>query len=335
MWGISMARAHEHGADGAEGPVHEPVLAAEVTRWLGGDRPAALEGWIVDATLGAGGHASRLLAALPNVRLIGIDQDPAILPYASRALQPFERRVRVRRGRLSQLSSILDEEGVSRVCGMLFDLGASSLQLDSSVRGFSFGADGPLDMRMDPDRERTAAEIVNHWDEDDLADLFFYEGGETRSRKIARAIVESRRRAPFHRTLALADLIERTVGRSGKTHPATRVFQALRRAVNEEGEELLAGLEAAERWLVDGGRLAVISFHSGEDGEVKRFFAQGAELGRWQVLTRKPVTAANDEIASNRRSRSALLRVASRVRRGNGNGNGHGHAVVRGDGAAG
>ena len=318
MWGLQMERSHEIGNGGDERHVHEPVLAAEVTRFLGGDRPSALDGWVVDATLGAGGHSSRLLAALPNVRLIGIDQDPEILPYAQRVLKPFERRARVRRGRLSQLSQILDEEGVSRVCGVLFDLGASSLQLDSAVRGFSFGSDGPLDMRMDPDRERTAADIVNRWDEDDLADLFFYEGGETRSRKIARAIVESRRRATFQRTLALADLIERTVGRAGKIHPATRVFQALRRAVNEEGEELLAGLEGAERWLVDGGRLAVISFHSGEDGEVKRFIAAGAEQGHWRALTKKPVTASRDEQLGNRRSRSALLRVGERVRRANG-----------------
>ncbi|MCY3000518.1 MAG: 16S rRNA (cytosine(1402)-N(4))-methyltransferase, partial [Planctomycetota bacterium] len=134
----------------------------------------------------------------------------------------------------------------------------------------------------------------------------------------ARAIVESRRRAPFQRTLALADVIERALGGSGKTHAATRVFQALRRAVNEEGEELLAGLRAAEEWLVDSGRLAVISFHSGEDGEVKRFLADGATAGRWSVLTRKPVTAGREELARNRRSRSALLRGAVRVRRNGG-----------------
>ncbi|MCC7015275.1 MAG: 16S rRNA (cytosine(1402)-N(4))-methyltransferase RsmH [Planctomycetes bacterium] len=309
-----MERDSDTTNGGADRSVHEPVLAAEVVRALGGEEPAALEGWIVDATLGAGGHASRLLAALPNVRLLGLDQDPQILQYALRALAPFERRVRVRRGRLSQLEAILDTLNASRVVGMLFDLGASSLQLDSAVRGFSFQSDGPLDMRMDPERERTAADIVNHWDESDLADLFFYEGGETRSRRIARAIVESRRRAPFQRTLALADLIERTLG-AGKLHPATRTFQALRRAVNEEGEELLAGLAAAQRWMVDGGRLAVISFHSGEDAEVKRFFVEGEQRGDWRALTRRPTTATRDEQATNRRSRSALLRVGVRVRR--------------------
>jgi 16S rRNA (cytosine1402-N4)-methyltransferase len=315
MGAVEMERRNESGAGGAARPVHEPVLADEVVRFLGGERPAELEGWIVDGTLGAGGHSSRLLAALPRIQLLGLDQDPEILAHARTNLAPFGRRVHVRRARISQLQSALDAVGATRVVGVLMDIGASSLQLDSAARGFSFTADGPLDMRMDPERERTAADIVNGWDESDLADLFFYEGGETRSRKIARAIVDSRRRAPFQRTLALADVIERAVGGGGKTHPATRVFQALRRAVNEEGDELLAGLAAAEEWLVDGGRLAVISFHSGEDAEVKRFFAQGAQEGRWDVLTRKPVTASREELLRNRRSRSALLRVGARVRR--------------------
>jgi 16S rRNA (cytosine1402-N4)-methyltransferase len=315
MGGVEMERRNESGAGGASRSVHEPVLAAEVVRFLGADSPNELEGWIVDGTLGAGGHSRALLAALPRVQLLGLDQDPEILAHARENLAPFGRRVQVRRARFSQLGAALDAVGARRVVGILLDIGASSLQLDSAGRGFSFHADGPLDMRMDPERERTAADIVNGWDESDLADLFFYEGGETRSRKIARAIVESRRRAPFQRTLALADVIERAVGGGGKTHPATRVFQALRRAVNEEGDELLAGLAAAEEWLVDGGRLAVISFHSGEDAEVKRFFAQGASEGRWDVLTRKPVTAGREELLRNRRSRSALLRVGARIRR--------------------
>lgn len=315
MGGLEMERRNESGAGGASRSVHEPVLAAEVVRFLGADHPSDLEGWIVDGTLGAGGHSRALLAALPRVQLLGLDQDPEILAHARESLAPFGRRVQVRRARFSQLGSALESVGAQRVVGILLDIGASSLQLDSASRGFSFLADGPLDMRMDPERERTAADIVNGWDESDLADLFFYEGGETRSRKIARAIVDSRRRAPFQRTLALADVIERAVGGSGKTHPATRVFQALRRAVNEEGDELLGGLAAAEEWLVDGGRLAVISFHSGEDAEVKRFFAQGASEGRWEVLTRKPVTASREELLRNRRSRSAMLRVGARARR--------------------
>ena len=303
-------------ADDPSSRVHVPVLLGEVLEALRGSRtPAELEGWIIDGTVGAGGHARALLECFPRVRLFGLDQDPEILAHAARSLAPFERRARVRRGRLSQLSAILDECNVSRVVGMLFDLGASSLQLDSANRGFSFFADGPLDMRMDPSRPRTAADIVNSWDEADLADLFFYEGGESRSRKFARAIVVARRNTPFQRTLPLADLIERAAGGPAKLHPATRVFQALRRAVNAEGDELLAGLDAAEEWLVEGGRLAVISFHSGEDAEVKRFVAEGARAGRWRSLSRKPIAAHAAEILRNRRARSAHLRVAERVRR--------------------
>ena len=167
---------------------------------------------------------------------------------------------------------------------------------------------------MNPDQSRTAAEVINTWDETDLADLFYYEGGETRARRIARVIVESRRRTPFQRTLPLADLIENTVGRRGRTHPAPKVFQALRRAVNQEGEELEAALDLADRWLVDRGRLAVISFHSGEDGAVKRFLSRGAEQGRWKILTKRPVRAKHTEVRSNPRARSASLRVAERVR---------------------
>jgi len=305
----------DSAADGSDPVVHRPVLPLQTLHALCGGDPHSLVGCIVDGTLGAGGHAALVLQNCPNVCLLGVDQDPQILEHAQRNLAPFGRRVRLRRGRMSQLGQILDREAPSKVVGALFDLGASSLQLDSPLRGFSFNADGPLDMRMDPERERTAADIVNGWDEEDLADLFFYEGGETRSRKIARAIVDSRRRAPFQRTAALADLIERTLGgRGGKTHPATRAFQALRRAVNEEGEELLAGLEVAERWLVDGGRLAVISFHSGEDSEVKRFLTEGQARGAWRSLTKKPITAERAELALNRRSRSALLRVGQRVR---------------------
>jgi len=319
MRGVEMASTRRTGAGGEEPPVHVPVLQSEVVALLRGDAPLGLEGWIVDGTLGAGGHAAALLDACPRARLIGIDQDPEVLVHARRRLARFGPRARVRHARLSTLDRVLHEEGVTRVVGVLLDLGASSLQLDHDARGFSFAVDAPLDMRMDPDRPRTAADIVNRWDEEDLADLFLYEGGEPRARRVARAIVESRRRAPFLRTLALADLVERTLGRGGSRahlHPATRVFQALRRAVNEEGEELRAGLGLAENWLVDGGRLAVISFHSGEDGAVKRFLAEGARAGRWELVTRKPLRPSPEELQRNRRARSAVLRAAIRRRRG-------------------
>ncbi|HUR28733.1 MAG TPA: 16S rRNA (cytosine(1402)-N(4))-methyltransferase RsmH [Planctomycetota bacterium] len=302
----------------ADASVHVSVLRREVVELLAGDaaRRASLSGWIVDGTLGVGGHAELLLRECPGVSVLGVDQDPEILALARGRLSAFESRVRTRHARASEIAGILEEEGLPPPRGMLLDLGVSSLQLDRPERGFAFQADGPLDMRMDPTRPRTAAEIVNHWDEADLADLFFHEGGDRRARRIARAIVEARRRQPFLRTGALADLIARVAPSSGKTHPATRAFQALRRAVNEEGEELIAALAAAESCLDDGARLAVISFHSGEDGVVKRFFARGARLGAWRILTKKPVVPAREEQRANRRSRSAALRVAERVRGG-------------------
>ena len=175
-------------------------------------------------------------------------------------------------------------------------------------------------MRMDPERRRTAADIVNRWDEADLADLIFYEGDEKRARRIARAICEERRRAPFTRTLLLADLIARVAGGGGgggsrgraRIHPATRTFQALRRAVNEEGEELIAALEGATEWLAPGGVLIAISFHSGEDRVVKHFLRDGAREGLWELQSRKPLVADEAELAANPRSRSAKLRAAVR-----------------------
>ncbi len=301
------------------GPVHVPVLPEEVLNaLLDGRDPLTLEGWFVDGTLGAGGHAELLLETCPKVRLLATDQDPAALGIAQKRLERFGDRVRLRRARHSELCRLVRKERIGRLQGVLFDLGVCSLHLDRAERGFSFADDGPLDMRMDPDRERTAADIVNRWDEGDLADLFYYEGDETRSRKIAKAIIDARRRAPFLRTAALAELVARTVGGGGKTHPATKTFQALRRAVNEEGDELLAALQTAEHWLDAGGVLAMISFHSGEDRVVKRFFQQGVKDGRWAMMSKKPVSATHEETRQNRRSRSARLRGARRVRKGDG-----------------
>jgi len=297
--------------------VHVPVLAEEVVALLGGSGDTLdPSGWIVDATLGAGGHSASLLECFPRIRVLGTDQDPSILECARKRLEPFQDRVRLVPCRISELSRLLRKLRMGRPRGFLFDFGASSLQLDTPSRGFSFQADGPLDMRMDPCRARTAADVVNTWDEADLADLFYHEGGERRSRAIAAEIVRCRRRAAFQRTGALAELIVRIVGRSGKIHPATRVFQALRRAVNEEGEELLAGLETAEHWLDEGGVLAAISFHSGEDREVKRFLREGVSRERWKLEPKKPLQASREEQRANPRARSAILRGALRVRGG-------------------
>ncbi|MEW6072157.1 MAG: 16S rRNA (cytosine(1402)-N(4))-methyltransferase RsmH [Planctomycetota bacterium] len=295
---------------------HTPVLVDQVLGLLAemGD-PATLDGWVVDGTLGAGGHAGAVLAAFPALRVLGIDQDPDALEIARSVLAPHGERARIAPGRISQLERIVEAHGVSRIRMVLFDLGASSMHFDRPERGFSLQHDGPLDMRMDPARTRTAADIVNHWDEADLADLFYYEGDERRSRRIARAIVEARHRLPFQRTLALAEVVAAAVGpRRGKIHPATRVFQALRRAVNEEGEELIAGLNVSERILDTDGRLVVISFHSGEDSIVRRFLTERARRGHWQLVTSKPLGPDVAERRVNPRARSALLRCARRTR---------------------
>ncbi|MFN0242382.1 MAG: 16S rRNA (cytosine(1402)-N(4))-methyltransferase RsmH [Planctomycetota bacterium] len=316
-----MANMHTENEPG--NPQHVPVLRAEIVELFAPAVNAVAEPWIVDGTLGLGGHSCALLEAFPSLSVLAIDQDPTAIERSRRVLAPFERRVRLRHARQSGLSRLIRKEQIVRPIGMLLDLGVSSPQLDEPTRGFSFQTDGPLDMRMDPTRDRTAADIVNHWDESDLADLFFHEGGERRSRVIARALVAGRRRAPFLRTLALADTIARALGESsgsGRIHPATQCFQALRRAVNEEGEELRAALEAAQVWIEHGGRLVVISFHSGEDGEVKRFLASGVRAHEWHALTKKPRAAGQAERHANPRARSARLRAAERVRAAEGAG---------------
>ncbi len=301
--------------------VHVPVLLGEVLEGLRGDRAAdELSGWIVDGTLGAGGHARALLERFPGVSVFGVDQDPEVLAHARGELAEFGARVRFCSARISQLYPRLVEAELAPVIGFLLDLGANSLHFDRPERGFSLQSDGPLDMRMDPTRTRTAADIVNRWDEEDLADLFYYEGDERNSRAIAHAIVESRTRAPFTRTVPLAELIAECSaggglrGGRGRIHPATRCFQALRRAVNEEGEELRHGLRVAERVLVDGGRLAVITFHSLEDGFVRKVLQERAREGCWQLVTKKPRGPGAAERRANPRARSALLRCALRAR---------------------
>jgi len=308
-----------HAGHEREQRVHTPVLLKETIKYILGGRDAAtLKGWIIDGTLGAGGHARAILEALPMVRLFGIDQDPEAIALAREELSEFGERVVIVNTRISKMCAAAGAAGVESALAVLFDLGANSLHFDRPERGFSFAADGPLDMRMDPSRRRTAAEIINKWDEADLADLFYYEGGEHRSRRIAASIVEARRRVPFLRTLSLADVVATAVGgKSGKTHPATKVFQALRRAVNEEGLQLERGLAIAEHVLVDDGRLVVLTFHSGEDGVVKRHLQKRAKEGCWEVLTKKALGPDYGERRQNPRSRSARLRSARRVRSSN------------------
>jgi 16S rRNA (cytosine1402-N4)-methyltransferase len=283
------------------GEGHEPVMAGEVRDLLEGRE------LVVDMTVGAGGHARALLEAGVG-RVVGVDRDPVALGLAGTHLAPYGDRFRAIEARFSEV----DEELVGeRADGVLFDLGVSSMQLDDASRGFSYRLDAPLDMRMGPQdgasEDPTAAELVNTLSERDLADLIFRFGDERRSRRIAAAIV---RRRPLETTGDLAAAVVSAVGkRPGGPHPARRTFQALRIAVNRELEELAASLPQAAGLLDPGGRVIVISYHSLEDGLVKRAFRDDERL---RVLTKKPLVASEDEVAANPRARSAKLRAAER-----------------------
>ena len=301
---------------------HIPVLYEQVLSWL---QPRS-GGWYIDATVGAGGHAKGILAASePDGRLLGLDADPEALSFARQVLAPFGDRVVLRAANFRQIGAEAEALGIGQVDGILMDLGLSSRQLDDAERGFAFGQDGPLDMRMDRSQGQRAADLVNTLSEADLEDILWRYGEERRSRRIARTIVAAR---PLMTTGQLADLVVRTVGRREKTHPATRTFQALRIAVNDELEALHQTLPRARDLLRPGGRLAVIAFHSLEDRMVKRFYQEEArdcicppELpvctcqhrATLRVLTSKPVRPEAEEIAQNPRSRSARLRVAARL----------------------
>lgn len=290
---------------------HTPVLLREVIAGLQ-PRPG---GRYIDGTVGGGGHAAAILeASAPDGRLLGIDCDPAALTAAATRLAPYGERVTLVRGSFRDIGRLATAAGFVEVQGVLLDLGVSSYQLDTPERGFSFQVGAPLDMRLDPDAPVTAAHLVNNLPEQELADLIFRYGEERGSRRIARAIVEARQRKPVTRTDELAALVSRALGgRHGKIHPATRTFQALRIAVNDELASLEAALPQIVELLAAGGRMAIISFHSLEDRIVKHFMRAEAQIGRLRIITRKPVEASNEEQQANPRSRSAKLRVAERT----------------------
>ena len=276
---------------------HEPVMVAEVVELLGGRSP------VVDMTVGAGGHAAALLEA-GAAAVLGVDRDPDALEAARERLARYGDRVRLLKARFSEV----DEDAVGgEAGGVLFDLGVSSMQLDRPERGFSFRQDGPLDMRMDPTEGPSAADLVNGLPEKQLADVIFRLGDEPRSRRIAAAIVRQR---PITTTDQLAGIVVSAVGkRPGGPHPARRTFQALRLAVNRELEELTAALPHAAGLLGPGGRVVVLSYHSLEDGTVKRAFRDDDRL---TVLTKKPLVPDAEERGRNPRARSAKLRAAER-----------------------
>jgi 16S rRNA (cytosine1402-N4)-methyltransferase len=269
-------------------------------------------GRYVDGTVGLGGHAEELLRrSAPDGRLLALDRDPAALAHARARLAPFGDRVRFERGDFREAPAHVGAESVD---GVLVDLGVSSMQLDDASRGFSFSSEGPLDMRMDPEQETTAASLVNRLPERELADVIYRWGEEHRSRRIARAIVERRRARPFTTTTELAEVVRRAAGRSRRPglDPATLTFQALRIEVNRELEGLGAALEGLAGLLAPGGRLAAIAFHSLEDREVKQTFRALASRG-YRLLTKKPVRPGDEETRRNPRARSARLRAIERV----------------------
>jgi len=305
-----------------EGYTHIPVLYDEVMHWLAPQAGARY----IDGTLGLGGHSMGILErSVPDGQVLGIDADQQAIAIAARRLKAFGARVTLCQGRHEQLATIARNAGFDQVDGILLDLGVSSMQLDNPARGFAFGQDGPLDMRLGTDHELTAAEIINTWDEKELADLIYLYGEERYSRRIARAICAAR---PVSRTSELANLIAQTVGRRERIHPATRTFQALRIAVNDELGSLASVLPQAIELLSPGGRIAVIAFHSLEDRIVKRFFRQESRdcicpprlpqcvcehKATVTRLTKKPIRPSEEETRTNPRSRSARLRIAQRL----------------------
>ncbi len=279
--------------------LHVPVLSRELIEGL-----AVLPGHYLDATVGGGGHSRLILAAAADVRLTAIDRDEQAISAAISQLATYGDRVHFIK------SNFACYKPKALFNGIVADLGVSSAHLDIAERGFSFRHTANLDMRMDQQQSLTAAEVINHWDETQLAEIFFKYGEERLSRRIARRIVERR---PFQTTTELAEAIAQCVPRQyryGRIHPATRVFQALRIVVNEELTSLETFLNCSPTWLVPGGRIGIISFHSLEDRLVKHALRSSPIL---RVLTKKPITAQADELKQNPRSRSAKLRIAERV----------------------
>lgn len=296
--------------DGGGQEIHVPVLAREIVHWLA-PRPG---GVYVDATLGLGGHTGLLLKQQPDLQHIyGFEWDGEAAEIASAHLHAPSPQVSVVRSSYTNLLQELQNRGVEQVDGIIADFGVSSLQLDTGDRGFSFRQDGPLDMRMSTQVERTAADLIAQVSEEQLADIFYHYGEERQARRIARFIVEKRQEEPIRSTGQLAEIVAYAVPlkyHPKKIHVATKVFQALRIAVNREFENITCLIDAAPALLAEGGRICLISFHSIEDRIIKQALAAHPAF---QVMTRKPVQPSGEEIKSNPRSRSAKLRVACKV----------------------
>jgi len=323
IWFATRPLAFEEEAQEKEEPIyHWPVLVPEVIEHLQ-IRSGTV---ILDGTCGGGGHSEAILRAGANV--LALDQDPDAIAQARERLAPFGDRVTLRQANFRFADRILDSLGMKRIGGALLDLGVSSRQLENAERGFSLLRNGPLDMRMDPRAEVTAATIVNTYGEEELTRLFRDLGEEPAARRIASAIVKQRKTTPFLETLPLARAIEKIVGRHGRRHPATQVFQALRMEVNDELGALEEGLRVLTQRLQGGARLAVISFHSLEDRIVKNFFRDHSreylDRPEWPqprpneardlvIITPRPIEPGDTEQRLNPRARSAKLRVAEKM----------------------
>ena len=306
----------------AASPRHIPVLCREAVGML-----APRDGGIyVDATFGAGGYSQAILAAA-KTRVVGIDRDRTAITAGFDHVDGSDGHLTLVEDRFSNLVEVCAAQGIDAVDGIVMDVGVSSMQIDEADRGFSFRLDGPLDMRMGRDGP-TAADVIGKASEADLANIIYIFGEERHSRAVARAIVAARKEAPITTTRALAEIVSKVVwSKPGEIHPGTRTFQALRIFVNEELDELHLALSAAERMLMPGGRLAVVSFHSLEDRIVKNFFGERGKAASgsrhlpdtvkaapsFNILTKRPATPGDDEIAVNPRARSAKLRAAERT----------------------
>ena len=301
---------------------HRPVLVSEVIELLA-PRPGTL---VVDGTCGGGGHAEAILQTGADV--LGLDQDPDAISHAHERLSSFGGRVTLRQANFRESGKVLDELGITGIGGALLDLGVSARQLENGARGFSIQRNGPLDMRMDPRREMTAADVINGYDEEELMRIFRDLGEEPAARRIASQLVKQRKTAPFRETAQLARAVEKIVWRHGRKHPATQIFQALRLEVNDELRALEEGLLALSGRLVAGARFAIITFHSLEDRIVKNFFrersrefldrpgvAGAARQSRLhlQAHHQQARRAGETEQRVNPRSRSAKLRVAEKI----------------------
>ncbi len=288
---------------------HVAVMVEEVVGLVRASNPLV----VVDATIGTGGHAEALLEAT-GAQLIGLDRDGDALRIAAARLERFGSRVSLHQANFAGLGEVLDHSGMPGVGAIFADLGMSSFALNNPARGFSFMADGPLDMRMDQEQELSAYDLVNEETEEELAHIIHDYGQEHSARRIARALVIARRRGPLETTGELRLIIEGAVGgrRRGGIHPATRTFQALRMAVNAEMSSLTKLLDQAPCRLVAGGRMIILAYHSLEDGPIKRRFRGLTDYGNFHLLSRRAVRPSAEEVARNRRARSARLRCIER-----------------------